>query len=286
MTHLQSLEPRRLLTVTIHYDEHRQILSFLGNDKRDTLEFGRTDPTETLRVVVNGQEEVFTSPIRSLSLSLGGGADTVILGQVTIPAFVRGGQGDDSLSGGLGNDTLLGEGGFDYVFGREGHDSLDGGLQGDTIFGYTGNDTVTSGSDILENDDTISGGAGSDLVDYSASTNPLVLRIGDFTTPPNDISDYIYADIETLRGTAGNDFIRNLNRRGMRIEGQAGNDELQGGSGNDTLVGGDGQDTLLGEGGLDVLDAQDGAADVVNGGSGVDSLLSSDEGLDQVTNIP
>lgn len=283
--HIQALEPRRFLTVTIDYDPARQVLSFIGNDKRDRLEFGRTDPTETLRVVVNGQEEVFTSPIRLISMSLGGGADTVILGQVSIPAFIRGGPGNDTLSGGLGNDTILGEGGFDYVFGREGDDLIDGGLQGDTIFGFTGDDVITSGSDILENDDTISGGEGNDMVDYSGSDNPLVLRIGDFTPAPNDISDYIYADIETLRGTNGNDFIRNLSRKGIRIEGLGGNDLLQGGSGDDTLVGGDGNDTLLGMGGRDVLDAQDGAVDTVNGGSGVDTLLSSDSN-DLISNIP
>lgn len=286
MQHIQPLEPRRLLTVTTSYDVQRQILSFVGNDKCDTLEFGRTDPTETLRVKVNGQEEVFTSAIRLISISLGGGADTVILGQVAIPAFVRGGQGDDTISGGLGGDTLLGEGGFDYVFGREGNDSLDGGLQGDTIFGFTGDDTIGGGSGVLENDDTISGGAGGDLLDYTQSDNPLQLWIGEFTHDPADISDYIHADVETVRGTAGNDRIRNMTRRGLRIEGMGGNDLLQGGSGDDTLVGGDGADTLLGMGGADVLDAEDGAGDRVDGGSGADRLLSGDDALDDLLGIP
>jgi Ca2+-binding RTX toxin-like protein len=48
-------------------------------------------------------------------------------------------------------------------------------------------------------------------------------------------------------------------------------------------VGGDGNDTLLGVGGNDVFDAEDGAPDTIDGGSGDDDLLSSDAGVDAVT---
>ena len=71
---------------------------------------------------------------------------------------LKGGDGDDTVTGGAGNDELWGEGGFELWSG-DGDDVISGGAGNDTIFGNQG-------------DDTVSGGPGRDLIDLAFS-DPL-----------------------------------------------------------------------------------------------------------------
>ncbi len=63
--------------------------------------------------------------------------------------------GDDTIDGGEGDDTILGQGGNDVIDGGEGSDQLDGG---------EGMDTITSGG----GDDEAMGGQASDLFNFSS----------------------------------------------------------------------------------------------------------------------
>lgn len=285
---LDRLESRFLLTVVVEYDPSDQTLRFFGDEHMNDVSFelpGK-DSGDTLHVFVDGQQQMYSQPITRISMSMGDGADTVVVGRTTIPVFIRGGKGPDTLSGGDGDDTIYGDGGFDYIFGRHGADLLDGGLQGDTIYGHAGDDELSGGSDMADNDDTISGGDGADIVDYSHFDRGVELLIGDLSADPAVVSDFLYPDIETVRGTAFDDFIRNMHRNGTEIDGLAGNDSLRGGSGNDFLIGGPGNDTLEGTGGNDTFDAVDNAVDTIDGGGGTDSLLTFDDGLDLIALVP
>src|SRR5204863_2354987 len=78
------------------------------------------------------------------------GNDTLSLiafanGQIdlTIPANIQGGNGNDTLTAGRGNDLLDGGAGNDRLDGRGGNDSLDGGTGADVIAGGAGVDTTT-----------------------------------------------------------------------------------------------------------------------------------------------
>jgi hypothetical protein len=51
------------------------------------------------------------------------------------------------FSGGIGNDTITGEGGQDYLFGDAGSDHINGGVDIDTIHGGAGKDFLTGGDD-------------------------------------------------------------------------------------------------------------------------------------------
>ena len=86
---------------------------------------------------------------------------------------VRGGGGDDSLTGSDGDDTLEGRGGNDYLDGRRGNDNLRGG---------DGNDTLRGGGSVVRdgrNDDKLRGDAGNDtfVIGYGDGFN----TIEDFT---------------------------------------------------------------------------------------------------------
>lgn len=52
--------------------------------------------------------------------------------------------GDDSLYGEAGNDSLFGGTGSDKLYGNEDDDNLSGGREADSLFGGTGNDTLVS----------------------------------------------------------------------------------------------------------------------------------------------
>ena len=89
-----------------------------------------------------------------------------------------GGNGNDSLSGSIGNDTIDGGDGNDHINGYSGHDTLIGGDGNDRLRGSHGNDQID-------------GGTGSDTITTGSGLDKIILRIGD---GGNTLSD---ADIIT-----------------------------------------------------------------------------------------
>jgi Ca2+-binding RTX toxin-like protein len=85
--------------------------------------------------------------IAGFEINTGAGNDTVTLGKtVPVPATIRGGEGDDVLTGGAGADKLIGGPGNDELNGRGGDDLLIGGSGDDTLNGGTGEDKLLGGS--------------------------------------------------------------------------------------------------------------------------------------------
>jgi Ca2+-binding RTX toxin-like protein len=121
--------------------------------------------------------------------------------------ILTGGPGNDIIEGGNGDDQILGLGGNDILFGDEGNDQIVGGAGDDVVFGGEGEDQIfgDAGKDMLfggEGNDVIFGGDGNDII----------------------------------QGGEGNDLLL----------GQAGNDIIDGGKDNDTIHGGLGKDILSG----------------------------------------
>jgi CubicO group peptidase (beta-lactamase class C family) len=156
----------------------------------------------------------------------------------------------DVINGGVGFDSLIGQGNIDYLFGKEGNDFLDGGEDGDRLNGGLDNDTVIgdSGDDILlgsegedfldgdEGNDFLDGGSGNDLVKDEQDNNSLY---------GNEGEDFLFAGMgdDLLYGGEGDDF----------LNGGGGSDRLIGNAGNDILIGGLGKDTLAGNEGRDLF---------------------------------
>jgi Ca2+-binding RTX toxin-like protein len=207
----------------------------------------------------------------------GGAGDDLILGHAGPPTM----GGVDRIYGGAGNDTILagflraeigGGGGADRIEGGAGGDTIWGGAGRDTILADDGNDLVYGGQghdDIQGGDgsDTLFGDEGNDLLDGGGSHDNLLGGEGDDVLRGGDGSD-------RLDGGEGNDW----------LDGGRGNDLLQGGAGNDTLYGGAGRDTLHGEDGDDllVLEGRGGQGwggaghDTIFGGLGGDTLSGGD----------
>ncbi|MEU4691854.1 calcium-binding protein [Actinoplanes sp. NPDC023714] len=194
---------------------------------------------------------------------------------------LRGGAGGDLLMGGYGNDKIWGGAGHDIINGQSGNDAVDGQSGDDRVMGEIGNDHVYggSGADQISGDvgvDKLYGGAGGDWIDatewdhaspdyYSGGSGPDWISYASYQVGvvldadgvkgddgARGERDTIAADVEDIRGGAGNDV----------IAGTPGPNFLYGGPGNDTLRGGAGDDDLEGEEGRDRLE----------GGSGNDEL--------------
>jgi Ca2+-binding RTX toxin-like protein len=205
------------------------------------------------------------------------GGDDSLLGDDTNYGF----GADDTIYGGSGNDTLNGVYGANYLDGGSGDDlfvfdtalptTLDtviGGLGSDTIslafpavtlgavafVNVTGVESlVTAGGgnsltlDISNSIETLTGGAGYDTFDGSASTNGV-----------------------TLVGAGGNDSL--IGGSGTdSITGNSGADFIDGGANVDTLLGGLGNDTFVARG-TDIANGE-----VINGEGGIDTIQTDND---------
>jgi Ca2+-binding RTX toxin-like protein len=179
-------------------------------------------------------------------------ADTITIGTQV---------GSVTVAAGQGNDTIIASGS---------PVTADGGLGDDRFF---------SGSAA----DNFEGGAGSNWVDYSLSTNPLTIFFSSFFSQPTVSSDGDrLSGVLNVVGTAFADKLAGgISGGGNVFIGLGGDDVLNGFGGQDTLDGGDGDDTLLGDSSEDVLLGGDGR-DTLAGGSEID-ILTGGAGNDTFT---
>jgi serralysin len=145
----------------------------------------------------------------------------------------------EGLAGGVGNDTIYGNGFANTLIGGNGDDQIYG-LGGiDRLEGGTGNDQLWGGAAA----DAHIGGDGTDFARYDdANWGNLTIRL-DFSTlnaGAAAVGD-TYVGIEGLVGGLGND----------TVVGNAGGNILLGGGGNDTIFGMAGNDNLTGNAGND-----------------------------------
>ncbi len=139
--------------------------------------------------------------------------------------------GIEGLVGGVGNDTIYGDGANNFLFGLAGNDIINGGDGNDSMYGGDGNDTFFANtvSDIIFETNTVFATGGDDLVNFTGTTGTYTLG----------------ANIERLAllGTAAiNGAGNSLNNT---ITGNSAANIIDGGAGDDTMNGGDGNDTYF-----------------------------------------
>ena len=279
----EALEDRRLFSV----------LTFDGSPGPDTIRFTQTG--SMIAVNVNGVNlpAYAASSVDGIVFNGNAGDDRVLVNAMfSKPLTVNGGAGNDSVTGGRGNDTFNGGDGNDTMYASVGRDDFNGGLGTDTAdySGYSSPVNVTL--DGLANDgrnleqdnvradvENVTGGLGNDTITGNASANRLQGGGGTDTLEGGAGDDVLDGGVggalpvsrntgaDVLRGGTGDDVLHASDYGGNTMYGEAGadvlygygrNDYLDGGSGADTCYGGGGQDVIYGGGGDDYLDGQAG----------------------------
>jgi Ca2+-binding RTX toxin-like protein len=136
-----------------------------GGDGADTVSYATRTAAQPVNVSLDGQAndgqsgELDNVSGTDVEIVLGGlGADT-LAGNGSANTL-NGGAGADSISGNGGADSLLGMAGNDTINGGEGADRIYGGTENDSLFGDAGDDLIEGGA----GNDSLSGGAGSDTL--------------------------------------------------------------------------------------------------------------------------
>ncbi len=168
-------------------------------------------------LVQNGAQRIELSEAQAQNLEIraGAGDDSITVdSDVPYDLTLRGGEGNDTITGGAGNDRIYGDQGRDTLKGEAGNDYIEGGDGNDRINGGEGRDVLYG----LDGNDRINGGAGRDYLDGGDGNDRL----------------------------AGGDGID-------QVIGGRGNDNLRGGRGDDVLAGGEGRDAYNGDQGADSI---------------------------------
>ncbi len=181
----------------------------------------------------------------------------------------------EGVTGGSGNDLVVGTDAFERFSLGAGDDQLSAGGGNDTADGGDGNDLLRGGA----GRDVLAGGPGSDTVTYDERTSgePVVVSLAAGTGggPGEDDALSTIEDVVATPGPdslTGDDGANGLFGGGGRddINGLGGDDRIFGGDARDTIDGGTGRDQLFGEGGDDSLAAFDNEADNVDCGASLD----------------
>ncbi|MGI8521044.1 MAG: calcium-binding protein, partial [Actinomycetota bacterium] len=162
--------------------------------------------------------------------------------------ILRGGIGNDAISGAAGDDEILGGSGNDDLAGDADNDVINSGTGPDNVSGGDGNDYFSSRSKDTDDDDSFTGDAGDDTIDYSVVRHAVTVDLTAGTALA-----YGTDQLATIEGVVGTNFADVLRGDGAanrfyggqsvdQLFGLAGDDLLQGGKGSDALNGGDGND--------------------------------------------
>jgi Ca2+-binding RTX toxin-like protein len=218
---------------------------------------------------------------------------------------ITGGSGNDMLFGQAGDDTLIGKGGNDLLFGGAGNDTLIGGTGDDQMFGEAGNDRMIwnpgEGTDLMEGGDgtdtaEVNGGNGAEV--FTLTANGTRVRFDRINPAPFSLDIGTTENLVLNMGggddvfTAGNGLANLIH---VTVDGGAGNDTITGGDGNDMLIGGDGNDVITGGRGNDTAQLGTGddtfvwnpgdGSDTVEGGSGMDTLQFNGSNVGEKINL-
>ena len=312
------LEERALLSVSSLIINGE--LSVLSDDADSIMV--RTNPVDgvSLQVIENGVQSttlgnVAVADITSINIRGGSGANTIDLSGVVAADFtgltgvsVTGGDGDDIITGtaefndtiiaGDGNDTITvgigatsvdGGDGHDTITAAAGDDTIEGGDGHDLIMAGSGNDSVRAGDghDTVsgeDGDDIIDAGDGDDLINGNAGLDNINGGFGNDILMGDADDDTVFggAGEDVIGGGDGNDSLVGNSQNDV-ISGDAGDDSISAGSGADVATGGDGDDFINGQAGNDTLDGENGndralgggGADVASGGEGDDTLVGN-----------
>ncbi len=175
---LERLESRTHLSVTLVNQQFNVngvnlsvgVVRVLGSASNDIVGVW-LNRSNQLVVTENGKDYIFDpSAVGRVYFEGREGNDRIeISANLKLRLEAYGGAGNDTLIGALAHDSLVGNGGDDYIAGGAGNNTMRGALGSDRLFGGAGSDVIYGGV----GDDTISSGAGTDAVYGGAGANDI-----------------------------------------------------------------------------------------------------------------
>ena len=233
-----------------------RVLRVTASDKSDVIQLTQVGRNVTVRVGSGlASAGVFaTSAFTSVAISAGAGDDTVRLmtaaggSALQIGVRVSGGTGNDTILGGDGNDQLGGDAGDDYVSGGNGNDIVNG------DFVVLRGGAVPAAAKVPDGSDTVIGGGGSvDIVTYTYRTAGVTLDAGGGGVSGARGEKDRIGGVEYVIGGQNADVLKGSSVNDT-IFGGPGGDDLRGGAGADRLYAGVGADRVTPDGGSDFID--------------------------------
>ncbi len=213
--------------------------------------------------------------------------------------YVVGGAGDDridagpdmnEISGGLGDDLIVGHDDADTIDGDEDADTIDAGEGFNTVYAGDGPDTVTSGS----GDDEIVGGRGDDDLAAGAGDDDVMPMQGHDSSEGGEGTDLLNVFWESCGSRCYSSHTRDLEvdlvagyANGMGDDAIAGFEDVWGGAGDDVIYGDDGPNLISAEDDqgigdhANVLDGRGGDDRLVSGSGG--DVITGGEGRDELS---
>jgi Ca2+-binding RTX toxin-like protein len=227
----------------------------LGEAGNDTLVGGTGNDT-----LVGGDDADWASYEDRIG---GPGVPAGVVATLTDPPSGGGAAGEtdtyetiENLRGGDGNDTLTG---------NSSQNTIEGGLGNDTIVGVRGaaQDTLKGGENAAD----------MDTISYAGESTGVTIDLS-AAAPDPGLTDNA-SEFESAIGGSGDDEITG-DDDANRIAGNDGSDTLTGVGGPDTILGGDEDDKIFGGDGNDVLSGED-DDDEIAGDAGNDSIDGGDD---------
>jgi Ca2+-binding RTX toxin-like protein len=210
-------------------------LKIVGTSGSDTISL--TTDGANIDIAADGGSltPVPLSGLTDIRVNGRGGADSIILaGDITLPATLDGNGGADTLVGGGGDNVLVGGPGGDSLVGGAGTNLLVPDQNTSFLSGPAGNDTLD-------------GGTGFSIADFSYRTDALTLSnngVADSGDTGQGEASKIMTNVSAIWGGSGGNTITGATG-GEFLSGGDGANSVHGGGVNDLLVGGGGNDTVI-----------------------------------------
>ncbi|MGA2231470.1 MAG: putative Ig domain-containing protein [Tepidisphaeraceae bacterium] len=212
-------------------------LKVTGTSGPDVISVTLNGAGTKLKVTGNGSSagSFKLSALTGIHINGGPGADSITIGSsITLPATLLGNGGADTLIGGGGDNVEIGGPGGDSLVGGAGTNLLVPDQNASFVTGPAGNDTLD-------------GGTGFSIADFSRRTDALTLSnngVADSGDTTQGEGDDIMANVSAIWGGSGGNTITGATG-GEFLSGGAGANSVHGGGANDLLVGGGGNDTVI-----------------------------------------
>jgi len=205
---VETLEQRKLMS-TVSFDSGRLVINGLS-DQSNSIQV--TTNNGKIHATVNGERtSVGLAGVKAIRIVGGDKDDFVqVSSKITIPVRITGGEGNDRLIGGSGRDIIEGGAGNDTIYGGAGKDVLNGNSGIDRIYGGTGGDILrgAKSADVLRGEsgndafqkvqrvDRVFGGGGRDTM--TLYTAPVTVN-----TNKSVIKSFILIDTKTNKPVPG-----------------------------------------------------------------------------------